>query len=44
MAGLTSSFNFKSEERNMKTNEMWRTEQVPMEVNVMTGLLYNKSD
>ena len=44
MAGLTSSFNFKSGERNMKTNEMWRTGQVPMEVNMMTGLVSNKSD
>ena len=24
MAGLTSSFNFDAEKRNMKTNEIWR--------------------
>ena len=37
MAGLTSSFNFNEEERNTKMNNMWRTGQVPMEVNVMPG-------
>ena len=38
MAGLTSSFNFDEEERNKKLNDMWRTGQVPMEINEMPGL------
>ena len=43
MEGLTSSFNFNDEERNLKTNKMWRTGQFPMEVNAMLGLVSDES-
>ena len=44
MAGLTSSFNFDSEERNTKSNEMWKTGKVLIEVNAMPGLVSDESD
>ena len=40
---LTSSLNFDEKERNKKLNDMWRTGQVPMEVNTMPGLVSNES-
>ena len=40
---LRSSLNFDEEERNKKLTDMWRTGQVPMEVNTMPGLVSNES-
>ena len=41
---LRISLNFDEEERNKKLTDMWRTGQVPMEVNTMPGLVIDESD
>ena len=44
MAGLKTSYNFMPEERNTRKDEMWKTGQVPMEVNAMPGLISDESE
>ena len=43
MASLKNSYTFETEGENTRTEEMWRTGQVPMEVNAMPGLVTDES-
>ena len=44
MAGLKNLFVFENKGKNTRTDEIWRTGQVPMKVNMMPGLVSDESD
>ena len=43
IASLKNSYTFEIEGKNTRTDNIWRTGQVPMEVNTMPGLVTDES-